>query len=165
MLGGSLFQLRWDGLGEIPNTTAVAWGALWSGRLGLGKRDFLVWNTSVGNGWASNIATGIGAGAAAVLTPDGTLDPLFAWNVQVGGSHYMSEVVALNASLAWASFEDSTERPGDRLLEGATAHFNVIWSPVRSVNTGLEYIIALRRNVDKADGTAHRVQAMVKYIF
>ena len=165
MLGGSVFELRWDGEGEIDNATALGWGLTFSGRLGLGKRDFLVWNASAGKGWASNIATGIGADAAAVLTPDGTLDPLFAWNVQVGGAHYLSDVVAFNASLAWASFEDSTERPGDRLLEGATAHFNVIWSPVKSVNTGVEYMVALRRNVDEADGTAHRVQAMVKYIF
>jgi len=83
----------------------------------------------------------------------------------VGGAHYFSEVVALNASLAWASFEDSADRPGDSLLEGGTAHVNVIWSPVKSVNTGLEYTVGLRRNVDEADGTAHRVQAMIKYIF
>jgi len=165
MLGGSLFELRWDGLGETPNATAVGWGLVFSGRLGLGERDFLVWNTSAGNGWGSNIATGIGAGATAVLTPDGRLDPLFAWNVQVGGSHYLSEVLALNLSLAWASFEDSPDRPGDRLNEGGTAHVNVIWSPVKSVNTGVEYMVALRRNVDEADGTAHRVQAMIKYIF
>ena len=165
MLGGSLFQLRWDGLGEIPNATTVGWGLVFSGRLGLGERDFLVWNTSAGNGWGSNIASGIGAGGTAVLTPDGQLDPLYSWNVSVGGAHYLSEVVALNVSLAWASFEDSPDRPGDRLEEGGTAHVNVIWSPVKSVNTGLEYMVALRRNVDEADGTAHRVQAMIKYIF
>jgi len=165
MLGGSIAQLRWDGLGEIPNATAAAWGFVFSGRLGLGKRDYLVWNTSMGNGWGSNVISGIGAGTGAVLTPTGTLDPLFSWNAQVGGAHYFSEVVALNASLAWASFEDSAARPDDRLLEGGTAHVNVIWSPVKSVNTGLEYSVGLRRNVDEADGTAHRVQAMIKYIF
>ncbi len=165
MLGGSVFELRWDGEGEIDNATALGWGLTFSGRLGLGKRDFLVWNASAGKGWASNIATGIGLGAAAVLTPAGTLDPLFAWNVQLGGAHYLSDVVAFNASLAWASFEDTPDVSGDRMLEGGAAHFNVIWSPVKSVNTGVEYMVALRRNVDEADGTAHRVQAMVKYIF
>ena len=165
MLGGSVFELRWDGLGEVSNATAVGWGVLLSGRLGLGKRDFLLWNASAGNGWASNIATAIGTGSSAVLLPDGALDPLFAWNVQVGGAHYLSNVVALNLSLAWASIEDSPERSDDSLEEGGTAHINVIWSPVPSVNTGVEYMVGLRRNYDGADGTAHRLQAMIKYIF
>jgi hypothetical protein len=165
MLGGSVFELRWDGLGEISNATTVGWGVLLSGRLGLGKRDYLLWNASGGNGWGSNIATAIGTGSSAVLTPDGTLDPLFAWNVQVGGVHYLSNVVALNLSLAWASVEDSPDRPGTSLKEGGTAHVNIVWSPVKSVNTGVEYMLGLRRNYDGADGTAHRLQAMIKYIF
>ena len=41
----------------------------------------------------------------------------------------------------------------------------MIWPPVKSVNTGLKYMVALRRNVDEADGTAHRVQAMIKSNF
>jgi DcaP outer membrane protein len=165
MLGASVYQLRWDGLGTGPDATAVAWGALFSGRLGLGERDFLVWNTSAGNGWGSNIVTGIGVGSAAMLTPDGTLDLLFSWNAQLGGAHYLSDVVALNLSLAWASGEESPLKPGDRLMEGGTAHANVIWSPFKSVNTGVEYMRGLRRNQDGADGTAARVQAMVKFIF
>jgi len=165
MLGASVYQLRWDGLGTGPDATAVAWGALFSGRLGLGERDFLVWNTSAGNGWGSNIITDIGVGSAAMLTPDGALDLLFSWNAQLGGAHYLSDVVALNLSLAWASGEDSPLKPGDRLKEGGTAHANVIWSPFKSVNTGVEYMRGLRRNQNGSDGSAGRVQAMVKFIF
>ncbi len=165
MLGASLYQLRWDGLGTGPDATAVAWGALFSGRLGLGERDFLVWNTSAGNGWGSNIVTDIGAGSAAVLTPDGSLNDLFSWNAQVGVAHYLSEVVALNVSVAWASVENSPLKPAGRLKEGGTAHVNVIWSPFKSVNTGVEYMYGLRRNYDGLDGTANRVQAMIKFIF
>jgi len=165
MLGASLYQLRWDGLGTGPCATAAAWGVVFSGRLGLGKRDFFVWNTSAGNGWGSNIAAEIGSGSAAVLTPGGALDLLFSWNVQAGGAHYFSEVVALNVSMAWAAAEESQLKPAGSLKEGGTAHVNVIWSPFKSVNTGVEYIYGLRRNYDGADGTANRVQAMVKFIF
>ena len=165
MLGASLYQLRWDGFGTGPDATTVAFGGVFSGRVGLGERDYLVWNTSAGSGWASNIATEIGLGSAAVLTPEGTLDPLFSWNVQVGGAHYFSEVLALNLSVAWASVEESGLRSGDRLNEGGTAHANVIWSPFKSVNTGVEYMYGLHRNYDGSDGNANRVQAMVKFIF
>jgi hypothetical protein len=165
MLGGSLSQLRWDGLGSGPDATAVAWGFLFSGRWGIGARDFIVWNTSAGSGWGSNIVTEIGAGTAAVLEHDGTLDPLFSWNAQIGGAHYLSEVVALNASVAWAAAEDSPLKPGGSLQEGGTVHVNVIWSPFKSVNTGLEYMHGLRRNYDGSDGTANRLQAMLKFIF
>ena len=165
MLGAALYQLRWDGLGTGPDATVVAWGVVFSGRLGLGERDFLVWNTSAGNGWGSNVATNIGVGSAAVLTPDGSLNDLFAWNAQLGVAHYLSDVVALNASVAWASVEDSPLKPAGRLKEGGTAHVNVIWSPFKSVNTGVEYMHGLRRNYYGLDGTASRVQAMVKFIF
>jgi len=73
-------------------------------------------------------------------------------------------VVALNASVAWASAEDSQLKPGGSLKEGGTAHVNVIWSPFKSVNTGVEYIYGLRRNYDGSDGTARRA-AMIKFIF
>jgi len=165
MLGGSVYELRWDGQGQIPNASTLGWGLTFTGRAGLGKRDFVLWNASAGRGWGSNIVSGIGANAAAILTPDAALDPLFAWSAAVGGSHYFSETVAVNLSAAWSAFEDPPERPGDRLLEGGTAHLNVIWSPVQSANIGLEYMTGLRRNVDEAHGTAHRVQAMVKFIF
>jgi hypothetical protein len=165
MLGASVFQLRWDGYGTGRDATSVAFGALFSGRLGLGQRDYFVWNTSAGNGWASNIATEIGSGSAAVLTPEGTLNPLFSWNAQVGFSHYLSELWALNLSVAWVSVEKSDLRSQYSLREGGTAHAGVIWSPFKSVNTGVEYIYGLRRNYDGSDGSAHRVQGMIKFIF
>ena len=164
-LGASIYQLRWDGLGTGPDATAVAWGVLFSGRVGLGERDYLVWNTSAGNGWGSNVITEIGTGNGAVLTPEGSLDVEFQYNVQLGYTHYFTEVVTLNPSFAWASVEDNQFKADDNLKEGGTAHVNVIWSPFKSVNTGIEYIYGLRRNYDGADGTAHRVQAMIKFIF
>ena len=165
MLGASAYQLRWDGQGEISNATELGWGIVFSGRKALGERDFLVWNASMGEGWGSNVVSGIGGGTGAILKPDGTLEPLFSWNLQLGGAHYLSETLALNASLAWASFDDSDLRPDTRLLEGGAAHLNMIWSPFESVNVGVEYMVGLRRNVDGADGTAQRLQAMIKFTY
>lgn len=165
MLGASIYQLRWDGLGTGPDASAAAWGVLFSGRVGLGERDYLVWNTSAGNGWGSNVITDIGSGNGAVLTPNGTLDLLFMYNVQLGYTHYFSEVLTVNSSFAWASVEDNQLKADDDLKQGGTAHVNVIWSPFKSANTGVEYIYGLRRNNDRSDGAAHRVQAMIKFIF
>lgn len=165
MIGASVYQLRWDGMGTGPDATATAWGILFSGRVGFGKRDYLVWNTSAGNGWGSNIITEIGTGNSAVLTPEGSLSTLFQYNLQLGYTHYFSEVVTLNPSFAWASVENNRFKADNDLKEGGTAHVNVIWSPFKSVNTGVEYIYGLRRNHDGSDGTAHRIQAMIKFIF
>jgi hypothetical protein len=44
MLGASLFQLRWDGLGIIPNSTAFGWGFSFSGREYFGK-------STISDGW------------------------------------------------------------------------------------------------------------------
>ncbi len=53
----------------------------------------------------------------------------------------------------------------NNMAKGGTAHVNIIWSPVKRINTGIEYIYGKRTNVDGDFGEANRVQFMIKYIF
>jgi len=165
MLGGSVGQLRWDGLGTGPNATCFGWGVLFSGRHNLGELNYFYWNFSGGDGWGSNIISQIGLGNSAVLTPDGSLEPIFSYNISGGFAYYLSPILATNISTAWQSLEDSEFKSDESLKQGGTVHANLIWSPARVVNLGVEYMVGYRKNKNGADGTAHRAQAMIKFIF
>ena len=77
----------------------------------------------------------------------------------------LSPVLAAGASTFWAEIDPTIHRNKNNMSQGGTAHFNLIWSPVKRINTGVEYIYGKRTNVDGDFGEANRVQFMIKYIF
>ena len=48
---------------------------------------------------------------------------------------------------------------------GSAGHLNLVWSPIKNVNTGVEFMVLERENVDKNTGVGKRLQFMAKYIF
>jgi hypothetical protein len=51
------------------------------------------------------------------------------------------------------------------MVSGESAHINLMWSPYKKVNTGIEYMYLRRTNMDDSRGTGRRLQLMVKYLF
>jgi hypothetical protein len=47
---------------------------------------------------------------------------------------------------------------------GESAHINLIWSPIKKVNAGIEFMVLRRTNVNDTQGTGSRLQLMIKYI-
>ena len=166
MLSASVFQLRWDGKGIIPNTSAIGWGLGFSGREYFGaSKHFLHWMASYGKGWGSQVVSGIGAKTSATLEPDGDLDPMPALNLGGGVSLNILPTLAASASSYWYTIDPSPTRNGHMLKGGYANHMNLIWSPIRNVNTGIEFMFLKRVNADDMSGTGRRLQLMLKYIF
>ena len=165
MFGGQVYQLRWDNRGSGPDPGTVGWGLAFSGRKYVSDLDYFSWQVSGGDGWGSNIATLYNAGSAAVLVAEDKVHPLFSGQGVVAYGHYFNPRLVTNISMVWMGLERSSFRAGDSLRHGGTAHGNLIWSPVKNVQLGGEYIWLLRSNRDGQFGTAHRIQFMVKYLF
>jgi hypothetical protein len=166
MLGGSVFQLRWDGQNIISNTTAIGWGFSFSGREYFGKsKHFLYWMASYGQGWGSQIVSTIGTSSSAVLTPEGKLETMPAWNLGGGFAFNLTNTLTTNLNLSWYSIDPSQYREDHQMKSGESAHINLIWSPYKKVNTGIEYMILQRVNTDDMSGTGQRLQMMIKYLF
>jgi len=166
MLGGSLFQLRWDGQNIISNSTAVGWGFSFSGREYFGRsKHFFYWMTSYGQGWGSQIVSTIGTGSSAILTPDGKLETMPAWNLGGGFAFNLTNTLTTNLNLNWYSIDPSQYRAGNKMKSGESAHINLIWSPFKNVNTGIEFMYLRRTNTDETRGTGRRLQMMIKYLF
>jgi hypothetical protein len=165
MFGGSVFQLRWDGQNIISNATALGWGFSFSGREYFGKKHFFRWMASYGHGWGSQIVATIGTRSSAVLTPDGELETMPAWNLGTGVAINLTSNLVSNLNINWYSIDPSELRDDDQMKGGQSAHINLIWSPYKKVNMGVEYLHLRRVNTDDTSGTGRRLQMMVKYLF
>jgi len=166
MLGASLFQLRWDGLGAMPNATAPGWGFSFSGREYFGtKKHFFNWLTSYGQGWGSQIVATVGTQSSAIVTPQGTLETMPALNLGGGFGFRLSNTLLANLNSSYYAIDPSQYKEGYDMKSGVSGHVNLIWSPIKSLNTGVEYMIAQRTNVNDTQGTGRRLQLMIKFIF
>ncbi len=165
-LGASIYQLRWDGQGAGPNDSALGWGVNFSGREYLIKDKFYFsWLASYGDGWGSNVVSALGTNAAAILSPDGQLETMQAWSLTGGLAYNISPSLMVNVSTAWFAIDPSVYRSPDEIKSGHSFHANVIWSPINSVNTGIEFMTLRRVNGDGASGNGSRLQGMIKYLF
>lgn len=164
-LGASLFQLRWDGMGVVPNSTALGWGISFSGREYFGKKKhFFRWMASYGDGWGSQIVATLGTGASASLTPEGVLETMPAWNLGTGVAINLSKTLVTNLNLNWYAIEPSAYRTEHQMKSGESAHLNLVWSPYKKVNAGIEYMVLRRTNTDNNKGIGTRLQLMIKYV-
>lgn len=165
-LGASLFQLRWDGEGIIPNSTVVGWGFSFSGREYFGeKKHWFRWMANYGQGWGSQIVATLGTQASAILNDQGELESMPAWNLGTGVAINISEKLTSNINLNYYSMTPSEFRDSSKMKTGSSGHINLIWSPYKKVDAGIEYMRAERINGDSSSGTGNRIQMMIKYNF
>ena len=166
MVGASVYQLRWDGLGAMPNATAIGWGFSFSGREYFGaKKHYFRWMASYGQGWGSQIVATIGTESSAIVTPEGTLETMPAWNLGGGVAYRLSNTLVANLNSNYYSIDPSQYKEGYDMKAGLAGHVNMIWSPTAHINTGVEFMMARRTNVNDTQGTGRRLQLMMKYLF
>ena len=110
------------------------------------------------------IAT-VGTRSSAILTPEGKLQTMPAWNLVTGISINLIPTLATNFNVAWYAIDPSSYMEPNSLKGGEAAHLNLIWSPFKRVNTGVEYMILRRTNKDNRSGVGNRLQLMIKYLF
>ena len=87
------------------------------------------------------------------------------WNLSGALSYSFSPIVVMNLSGGWIDVDLSEYKLDNSYQSGAIGHLNVVYSPVKSVNIGVEYQIAQRVNKDLKSGVANRIQIAAKYIF
>lgn len=163
-LGGSLFQLRWDGVGIIPNSTAVGWGFSFSGREYFGsKRHWFRWMASYGHGWGSQIVATLGTVASAVLNDQGKLETMPAWNLGSGVAVNLTKKLVTNFNLNYFGIKPSIYRNENYMKSGSSGHLNLIYSPYKKVSAGIEFMRLQRINGDSNYGNGNRLQLMMKY--
>ena len=94
---------------------------------------------------------------ASLINPQGDLEPLFAWSLSGALIYSISPVLVMNVMGAWLHLEESEYNADNSYKSGTTCHINLIYSPVKSVNVGIEYQIAQRVNKSGNSGIANRI--------
>lgn len=166
-VGGSVSELRWD----VPNASdahALTWTAVANARsfLDSRKRGFLSMHASIGRGSTeSTVGVFAGTEANAALRPSGSLDTTLAYSLVASYAQRWIDPISTNISLAWARITPSEQRGATQMARTRSLHANVVWSVNEPIQTGIEYMVGERKNVDGSSGTAQRVQAMAMYSF
>ncbi|MGB5680793.1 MAG: hypothetical protein WBM47_03005, partial [Polyangiales bacterium] len=87
------------------------------------------------------------------------------YSVALGLGHAWSDTLSSNLAFAWTDLENIGGREADAIQSGGVGHLNLIWTPRQKFSTGIELMWGKRENADGDDGSATRVQTMVKYFF
>jgi hypothetical protein len=167
-----------------PNVvhSAPAWGASASGVLPVGgkgwsKNDRFIFQFNGGKGIARyiNDLNSCNCGLDAVFGDDGSLHALTAWGYYAAYEHHWENFpnplhLAINdfrSSLIWGhvSVDNLSFMPGTSYKMTDRVSLNALWSPVKSVDAGVEYIWGRRTNEDGSRGTATQLQLRFRFLF
>ena len=101
----------------------------------------------------------------AVLGADGQIRLPRQWGWFAAYRHYWFDRLRSNLVLSTASESNPAGAPANTNKSTASAHVNLIWSPVANTDLGVEYIFADRKTQDGLKGNLNRLQASAKYAF
>ena len=159
---GVVRQLRVDS--AAPAAVSEKWGGAVSvaGVLPtVGKDDFR-FTASAGNAIGRYLD---GFFPDAVLGADGQIRLPKQWGWFAAYRHYWFDQLRSNLVLSTASESNPAGAPANTNKSTASAHVNLIWSPVANTDLGVEYIFADRKTQDGLKGNLNRLQASAKYAF
>jgi DcaP outer membrane protein len=160
---GLVRQIRVDSA-SAPATKAQKFGGAFSvaGVIpAVGKDDFR-FTASAGNAIGRYLD---GFFPDGVIAADGTLGLPKQWGWFAAYRHYWFDQLRSNVVLSSASESNPAGSPGNTNRSTASAHVNLIWSPVANSDLGIEYIFANRETEDGLKGHLNRFQASAKYLF
>lgn len=168
MLRGVVRQLSLDN-GAGIDQRAGAYGIGASGRWNLFGKDNLRGEINWGDGIGRYIVDA--GGEAAAVTAAGELKTEKALGLSFSYQHWWLANLRSNLSFGYTHIDTlgsvydgcaTADCPNRNLL---TTHVNLIWSPVRNVDTGIEYIHARREVANGTRGSEDTIQASAIYHF
>ena len=144
--------------------SALGYGVSLSGKIALGDKDDFRFMGTVGDGLGRYIGLNIVNDAA--LDSEGNLDPIFTYSGFAAYRHIWSE--KLRSSVAGSYFKADNPvvlTTGAVTDESWNVLANIIYSPSRPIDIGLEYMYARRTLEDGQSGNLQKIQVSTKYSF
>lgn len=167
-LGLDIMSANWRGPSTVPNVSKMGYAITGCGRFTLktdNYQDAFVYGAGFGQGQGARIiALSWDGKASGDITNNGLrLNP--AWFAYAGYNHYWSKSLNSTISTAWTATELTDDQSDNTIKRAGTFHVNLIWFPYPLISTGIEYMWGMRENKDGVQGTASRIQFMVKFKF
>ena len=79
--------------------------------------------------------------------------------------HWWIDSLRSNAVFGYVDVDNRNVQPGDTLERTMYFAGNLVWSPVKEMDIGGEYLWGQRENKNGDVGTARRIQFSTKYLF
>ncbi len=166
--GVDAFTMSWKGSSTVADNTKTGYALSLTGRLTAKinhYQDALLYGGGFGEGIGHKIIAlswdGKGSGA---LSQDGLLLNQAWWGF-VGFNHYWTKNLNSTISAAWTQTNLQEVQSDNTIAEAGSFHVNLIWFPYPLISTGIEYMWGMRENKNGDNGSASRLQFMVKFKF
>lgn len=101
----------------------------------------------------------------AIFSSSGDLRTINAFQGFGSMQHWWTDSIRSTAVFGWVNMDNNGALSGDDLDRTFYASGNLVWSPFKQVDIGLEYLWGQRRNVDYEIGSANRIQATTHFSF
>lgn len=168
---GMLRQIKFEskpgsGAGTTLGTdTATGYGFGLTGSYRFQNRDRVTFYTVAGDGIGRYLEGGDGSGAS-FNTTTGRLNPQFGYGGFATYQHWWTSNLRSNLVGGVSRFNtNNLAALAGTNTEIDSAYINLIWSPVKPVDVGIEYIWGRREVKDGREGDVRRIQVGTRYKF
>lgn len=153
---------------QIRYDSGAASDSKWGGAVGFSGviptvgKDSFNFTTNYGN-VIGRYAVGLFPDGA--IKANGNLDLSNAWIAMGSYTHYWNADLRSTAAFSGIAAKFGEGVPTTQTKNAQSAHLNVIWSPVKNTNVGIEYIYGHRTLRNGQVGVLNRFQTSAQYIF
>jgi len=161
---GIVRELAYENNAAGIDDSTYGYGVSVSGKHMIGAKDDFRWMASIGSGLGRYM--GLNTANGAVLDSEGNLEAIDSWGAFASLRHFWSEQWRSNFTLGYLSVDNNIDLTGSGVTsDAASAHVNLIYSPVPKLDFGVEYIYATREIESGLDGDLNRFQFSAKYAY
>ncbi|HEX6019584.1 MAG TPA: DcaP family trimeric outer membrane transporter [Burkholderiaceae bacterium] len=162
-LAGLVRELRVDSA-SAPASQAAKWGygIGVNGVVPIGTLDDARFSLYQGNALGRYT---VGFFSDAIVDTGGGLSLPNQWTAALAYRHYWNATLRSTLALSALHSSNPAGTAGSVNKEAQSAHLNLIWSPVKQANLGVEFLHARREVTSGDSGDLNRVQASAQYFF
>ena len=158
-------QIKGDG-SNSGSDTAIGWGTQLAGKIKvplLSEKDNFKFQVVYGSGIGSY--NNDKDYDDALFNNGGDLKTINSFQGYSAFQHWWTGSLRSSAVFGWVDVDNRDAQSDDSLNRTLYTAGNLVWSPYKQVDIGIEYLWGKRENKNNDDGTANRIQATTKVKF
>lgn len=158
-------NLRFDGTGSTPDESTTGWGFNSTFKVNPFGKDQIMGHFAFGSGIGRYIESMSGQNVDALFGAGGNLVAVPARSTGLGFEHHWTPKLMSTFAYSFADISRNTGFTGSVIKRTQDGRVNLIWTPFRLVDLGVEYMWGRRDNQDGTRGDATRLQFSTIYRF
>lgn len=148
--------------GALDDAT-IGWGVSASGRVKVGARDDIRFMVTTGEGIGRYV--GLNFANDAAIDAIGAVRPIPVTAGFVAYRHAWTDALRTTLTYSAQVVDNPASSGGGANHSAQSVHGNLVWSPLKGLDLGVEYMTARRELESGASGGLNRLQAFAKYGF